>query len=146
MDIELENRISNAFIYPNKRERFLFDRFEKHNDRSRMDAVCRLPEIIDASLKMKKDNHFPAPDDLIKILKAHGVGDTCYVISDFEGFDGVIAPIEEAVNTLNTNGFPSLIVGLPSGFAHLKEESYASYQPNCFVRPRIRLDGIPWDN
>ena len=146
----MEEKIARAFLYPNKRERFLFDRFRADKDgsggisRSRMDAVCRLPEIIDESLMLMKSSHFPKPDALIEILRAHGGTDTCFVISEYEELDGVFAPLKAAVEALNVEGFPSLIVALPSGFAHLKWESIASFQPNCFVRPKLRLDGAPW--
>lgn len=147
MDLELLNKTAKAFIYPNKRERFLLDMTRKSKDtfcglqRNQMDAVCRLPEIIDQSLMQMKSTHFPPPDQLISIMRHNGVGDTCFVISEYADMLGVVMPLVDAVNRLHVNGFPSLIVGLPSGFAHLKHESWASQQPNCFVKPRIRFDG-----
>jgi hypothetical protein len=152
MERAMEEVIAKAFIYPNKRKRFLFDRFRPRRDdfggmsTDRFDALCRLPVIVDASLKMMKSNHFPPPAELVRILRNHGGGDTCLVLSEYGEFDGVFAPLAAAVEALNVEGFPSLIVALPSGFAHLKEESMASFQPNCFVKPRIRLDGARWDD
>ena len=147
MDLELLKKISKAFIYPNKRERFLLDIVRRSKDanrgytRGRADPVFRLPEIIDQSLMLMKSMHFPPPEELISLMQQNGVGDTCFVLSEYTDLLGVVVPLVDAVNRLHINGFPSLIVGLPSGFTHLKYDSFASHQPNCFVKPRIRFDG-----
>ncbi len=65
MDIVLLKKTAKAFIYPNKRERFLLDMSRKFEDasggytRGRADPVFRLPEIIDPSLMLMKSMHFP---------------------------------------------------------------------------------------
>ena len=74
-------------------------------------------------------------------MRENGVGDTCFVLSEFKDMLGVTLPLFDVVDHLHINGFASLIVGLPSGFAHLKDESWESGQPNWFMKPRIRLDG-----
>ena len=146
MDLELLKKTSKAFIYPNKRERFLFDIVRRSKDsnsgytRGRADPVYRLPEIIDQTLMLMKSMHFPPPEVLISLMRQYGVDDTCFVLSEYTDMLGDVMPLADVVNRHHINGFPSLIVGLPSGFAHLKDESTASHQPNCFVKPRIRFD------
>lgn len=142
MDIIMEKKIAKAFIYANKQDRFLFEMSKNQ----RLHAICRLPFMIDKSSGLMLNTQFPSPAEIVKIMQAQHVKDMCYVISEYEndGFDGEYVPLIKAAEKLNTNGFPSLIVGLPSGFSHFKEESYASNQPNCFLKPRIRFDGIPW--
>lgn len=141
MDANLEKKIAKAFIYKNKQERFLFERSKKN----RTDVIHKLPAIIDESLFMMKSTTFPSPEEIIKIMKSYSGGDNCYVISEYEDFDGVCISLQSAVEKLQWNGFPSLIVGLPSGFSHFKNESYASNQPNCFLKPKIRFDGAVWN-
>ena len=140
MDIEIEKKIAQAFIYKNKRERFLFEMAKK----DRINAICRLEKIIDKSFSILQSNKFPVPTELIEIMSAHGVDKMCYVLSEYKEFDGVYVELRLAAEKLHQNGFPSLIVGLPSGFSHLKFESYASNQPNCFLKPLIRFDNISW--
>ena len=143
MDIAMEEKIAKAFVYRNKRERFIFEM----SKRQRLDIICKLPFIIDSSYAIMKNNKFPSPVELVKIMQSYGVKDMCYVISEYndDGFDGEYVLLIKAAKKLHTNGFPSLIVGLPSGFSHFKEESYASHQPNCFLKPLIRFDSVSWD-
>ena len=136
----MERKIAKAFICRNKRERFIFEM----SKRRRFDAICRLPAIIDRTFAIMQSRKFPAPIELVRIMHDHGVKDICYVLSaDYDdGFDGEYVSLTDAAEKLHINGFPSLIVGLPSGFSHFREESYASYQPNCFLRPETRFDGV----
>ena len=141
MDIEMEKKIARAFIYKNKRERFLFEMANKN----RSDAIHRLEKTIDKSFSVMQSTKFPPPAQLIQTMTEYGAGKMCYVISeDYEDFDGVYIELYLAVEKLRWNGFSSLIVGLPSGFSHLKLESYASWQPNMFLKPTIRFDNVPW--
>lgn len=142
MDSLMEDKIAQAFAYKNKRERFLFE-LKKRN---RLSAICKLPTIVDESLGMNRSNSLPPPEDIIRIMQNFGVQDKCYVLSEYsrEGYDGVYLPLKNVVEALNTNGFPALIVGLPSGFSHLRDESYASHQPNYFLKPSKRFDGLNW--
>ena len=141
MDIEMEKKIARAFIYKNKRDRFLFEMSKNDSDtfgelpKARFDAICKLENIIDKSRCMMQSTKNPSPVELIKIMSANGVEKMCYVISEYKDFDGVYVELKLAVDKLQWNGFPSLIVGLPSGFSHFKSESYASVQPNCFLLP-----------
>lgn len=136
----MEKRIAEALFYKNKRDRFLFER-QKY---SSVDTIAKLPNIVDSKLCIMKSAKFPSVDNIIATMKANGVGDKCYVISEYEAYDSQYKPLRDAVEQLNRNGFASLIIGLPSGFSHLKEESWASSQPNCFIKPNIRLDKKPW--
>jgi hypothetical protein len=150
MNIDIEKKIAKSFIFPNKQERFLFDMARKSKEtfaelpKPRFEAICRLENIIDASYAIMKSKQNPTPVQLIKTMSEYGVGKMCYVISEYKDFDGVYIELRLAAEKLQWNGFPSLIVGLPSGFAHFKYESYASSQPNCFLKPTIRFDGVPW--
>ena len=150
MDIEFEKKIAQAFIYKNKRERFIFDMTKKDNDifgevtRTRFNAICRLEKIIDEAYLIMKSSQNPSPDELIKTMAMYGVGKKCYVLSEYKDLDGAYVDLRLAVDKLYCNGFPSLIVGLPSGFSHFKYESFASTQPNCFLKPMARFDSVPW--
>ena len=150
MDLEMEKKIARAFIYKNKRDRFVFELIKKDREifgelpKSRFNAICRLENIVDDTFKIMKSNKNPSSAELIKTMSAYGAEKMCYVISEYRDLDGVYVDLQLAVEKLKLNGFPSLIVGLPSGFSHLKLESYASCQPNCFLKPMIRFDCIPW--
>ena len=150
MDVEIEKKIVDAFIFKNKRKRFFFEM--TRNDReffgelpkSRFNAICRLERIVDISFQIMISSKFPSIAGIIETMTAHGVEKKCYVLSEYKDLDGIYVDLCFAVEKLNQNGFPSLIVGLPSGFSHLKFESYASYQPNCFLKPKVRFDDVPW--
>lgn len=152
MDIEFEKKIARAFVYRNKRDRFIFDLSRKSKgffgelSRDRFNAICRLETIIDDSFSILQSMRFPAPIEIERIMTSYGVKDMCYVLSENRDFDGVYIELTTAIYKLQCNGFPSLIVGLPSGFSHFKGDSYASTQPNCFLKPSVRFDGIPWNN
>ena len=109
-----------------------------------MDAICKLEMIIDRTWSFMESMKFPEPQEIIKIMKTYGVINKCYVLSEYRDYDGVYVDLNNAVEKLKWNGFPSLIVGLPSGFSHFKGESYASRQPNFFLKPKNRFDGLTW--
>ena len=142
----MEKKIAHAFVYKNKRDRFLFEMSKNDSDtfgelpKARFDAICKLENIIDKSRCIMQSTKNPSPVELIKIMSANGVGKICYVISEYKDLDGVYVKLDLAVAKLQWNGFPSLIVGLPSGFSHFKGESYASTQPNCFLQPLEKFD------
>jgi len=139
----MERKIAQAFIYKNKRNRFIFEMSKNDRDtfgelpRARFNAICKLEDILDKSCRIMQSTKNPSPVELIKIMSMNGVGKRCYVISEYKDFDGVCVELNLAVEKLQWNSFPSLIVGLPSGFAHFKSESYGSTQPNCFLQPMI---------
>ena len=142
LDVMLEEKIAKSFIYRNKQDRFLFEMAK----RRRLSAICKLPAIVDKSCLLLESQQFPSSVELVKIMQSFDVSDMCYVLSEYgdDGFDGEYVSLIEAVKKLQFNGFPSLIVGLPSGFSHLKYESRASTQPNCFLKPKTRFDGLAW--
>jgi len=150
VDLKMEKKIAQAFIFKNKRERFMFEMAKQGREtfgqlpKSRFNAICRLENIVDPSLSIIQSKSLPSPKQLIEIMSAYGAGEICYVLSEYAEFDGVYVDLRLAAEKLNFNGFPSLIVGLPSGFSHLKFESYASRQPNWFLKPSIRFDNVPW--
>ncbi len=152
MDIGMEKKIAKAFVYPNKQERFLFELSKKCKDNSsrfpetRLHAICQLERIIDRRFSFMESMKFPEPQEIIKIMNGYGVKNNCYVLSEYEDYDGVFVDLNKAVEKLRWNGYSSLIVGLPSGFSHFKGESYASRQPNFFLKPKNRFDGLPWGN
>jgi len=146
LDIEMEKRIARAFIYKNKRDRFLFEMSKNDTDtfgklpKARFNAICKLENMIDKSCCIMQSTKNPSPVELIEIMSANGVEKMCYVLSEYIDFDGIYVRLDLAVDKLQWNGFPSLIVGLPSGFSHFKGESYASTQPNCFLQPLEKFD------
>ncbi len=78
-------------------------------------------------------------------MRQHGAQDRYYVISEISGFDGVSAGLQEVVEKLSLNGYASIAIGLPSGFTHFRAESLGSCQPNFFLKPKQRFDGVRWN-
>lgn len=146
----MENKIAKAFVYPNKQKRFLFELSKKCKNnfcelpKTGFDAICKLDKFIDKTRSFMDSMKFPEPQEIIRIMRIYGVKNNCYVLSEYEDFNGVFVDLNKAVEKLRWNGFPSLIVGLPSGFSHYKGESYASIQPNFFLKPKNRFDGLTW--
>lgn len=147
----MEKKISQAFIFPNKRERFLFDLSRKSKSnfgeipKDRFMAICKLGDSIDDSYSLLVSNKLPKPSEIMRIMAKYQASSSCYVLSEYKDYDGVFINLDDALTKLQWNGFPSLIVGLPSGFSHYRGESYASSQPNYFLKPLKRFDGIDWD-
>lgn len=147
----MERKIANSFIYPNKQERFLFELSRKSKDtfgelpRDRFNAICKLERIIDRSLSMMQSTKSLQPSEIINIMSTYGVKNNCYVMSEYKDFDGAYTELTLAIEKLQGNGFPSLIVGLPSGFSYFQGESFASTQPNFFMKPKIKFDNSSWN-
>jgi len=137
----METRIAKAFIVGNRRERFLFDRMKKDP----LTAIFKLPSILDSGCVLMSGTSFPATAEVVRIMQSHGVTDSGYIISEYrdEGFDGQYVPLLDAIEKVRGEGFPALIVGLPSGFSCFKEESVRGNQPYYFLKPRLRFDGAP---
>jgi len=147
MDNKLESKIIKAFFYPNKQDRILFELL-KNMHREVIHRLCHsYNDYIDrnyvvAGSESKKGR---SSDDIIKVMQDNGVSSLCYVISEYEEFNRKQCKLKEALDSLNScNGFAFLIVGLPSGFTFFQGESHSSYQPNFFLKPKMRFDGIPW--
>ena len=145
MDSELEKKIANAFFYKNFRQRLLQDLSEDR--KSFIHKMCHshakymLPECI-----LEKSTRNPDYHAVYLYMQKHGVQDKYYVISEYPDFDGTYVAFMEAIEQLSCNGFASFIVGLPSGFTHFKAESDRSFQPNFYLKPKTRFDGMKWDS
>jgi len=143
-DIKTEEMIIKAFFYKNKQERLLYEFSRGDNDQ----IIHRLsdnPEnYLNQSCITEKSTKGRTTQEILNSMKMHGVKQICYVISEYEDLNRKECDLITAIEKLNMNNFAFLIVGLPSGYTFFQGESYASYKPNCFLKPERRFDGKDW--
>ena len=104
-DIELESKVIQRFIIPNKQERYLsFIKKEKTRDKFVKELAHFSSQLYD--FKEIKGNDWK----LIEVALANlGNPPDCYVISEDNEFDGKRLSIKEALKVIG-NGMGSLLV------------------------------------
>jgi len=145
MDNALEEKIIRSFANKIFQGRLLFELTSPKRRTTFIQKMCHgYDNYLKNSCILQRSKTNPAFSELQQMMVTHDAAKKFYVLSLNDGMDGVYVDLEPAVEKLSSNGFASFIVGLPSGFTHFKGESYASYQPNFYLKPYIRFDGKPW--
>ena len=145
MDTEIEIKIVRAFCEKIFQSRFIYELSGRKRSNFIRKLCHRYRRYLKADCILDECKQFPAFEVCEQKMRLNSGHRECYVISEYPDFDGIYTDWVTAYDKLGINGFASITVGLPSGFAHFKAESYASFQPNCFLKPKNRFDGLPWD-
>ena len=138
MDIELEQQIAHSLMRREFSERFLRDLQAPGNS-----MIHRLPDMLDVRFVMGSSNHFATPAAAADLMCDNGVGNMCYVFSEFGSFHRVYAPLHTALEVVQFSRSPAFLVGLPSGFSYFKGAAYPVRPFSCFLRPFRGFDRIP---
>lgn len=104
-NIELESKVIQRFIVPNKQERYLsFIKKEKTRDKF-------VKELAHFSAQLKEFEEIKGNEwEVIEVALANlGNPSDCYVISEDSKFDGKRMSVEEALKVIG-NGMGSLLV------------------------------------
>ena len=144
MDAELEKKVVCSFVNKNFQERLFYELTNNKRDVF-VHKMCQYYYdylMEDCIFQNSKKN--PSYQEIQQVFEKYDASKRYYVLSALNDFDGVYVELETAVEKLSLNGFASFIVGLPSGLTHFKGESYASNQPNFYLKPLNRFDGKPW--
>ncbi|MFE0505280.1 hypothetical protein ACWF7H_25495 [Peribacillus butanolivorans] len=135
MDKEQEESIVKAFFEKRIKERVLFELF---SSKRREDALHRLNHNYKETLReeymieIQKPNSNPI--EISKILKKHGAGNQCYVISFNEEIDGKELPLLTALEHAVGYGFPSIVSCIPNNLAYFEAEQVYGAPPRYILK------------
>jgi len=119
MTIDLmEDATVRAFIIAARRDRYLLF---LGDPKKRAKIRGRLHHCHDFDARYA--TAFPSTVDIPKLLRSHGAGATCHVISGSRGIDGQEMPIEEAVAETDSADSGSLLCCVPGRLAFYIGES-----------------------
>ncbi|PGK51880.1 hypothetical protein CN918_29245 [Priestia megaterium] len=134
MDKEKEKIIVRSFFTKRLQDRVLF---ELHSAKKRKDALGRLCHTYKTTLREERMIPIPKPnsdpEQLAKLLKQHGAGKTCYVISWDEDIDGQEMLLNEALNRVVGMGMPSILSCIPGKLAYFEAEQEVLPSPRFLL-------------
>lgn len=134
MNKEIEEIIVKSFFTKRLQDRVLFELFSK---KKRHDALGRLCHNYMTTLRKEYMIEIPKPysdpEEIAKLLKRHGAGDTCYVISWSESINGkeisLLTALEKAVGLR----MPTIISCIPNKLAYFEAEQEVLPSPRFIL-------------
>lgn len=126
MDKKIEEIIIKSFFDKRIQDRILF---ELASVKKRQHAIGRLSHNYTDVLNNKYMTEIPKPNsnfsNILKLLKKHGAGETCYAISFCSDIDGKHLDLSYALENAVGFGMPSLISCIPNKLVYLEcEQEY----------------------
>jgi hypothetical protein len=114
----IEDATVRAFIVPAKRDRYA----------TLLGNATRRATFLDGlnhchDFDTRYATALPSTADIPALLRSHGAGATCRVISDYREIDGQVMPIEDAVREAEGSGMGSLLCCVPGKLAYYVGES-----------------------
>lgn len=104
----------------------------------RHDALGRLCHNYRTTLRMEYMKEIPKPnsdyEEIAKLLKRYGAGDTCYAISWSETIDGKELPLLAALEKAVGYGMPSIISCIPGKLAFFEAEQEVLPSPRFILK------------
>ncbi|WP_409296783.1 hypothetical protein V1498_02715 [Peribacillus sp. SCS-26] len=135
MDKEREKVIVKAFFTKRLQDRVMF---ELSSAKKRTDALSRLCHSYRETLREEYLFSIPKPNSeakaIEKLLKQHGAGDTCYVISWNDEIDGRELPLTIALERAVGMGMPSLVSCIPGSLAYFQAEQEVLPSPRYLLK------------
>lgn len=123
MNSDLETIIVKTFFEKRIQERVLFELF---SPKKRKDAIGRLNHHYKKTLNEKYMIEIPKPNSnylhIADLLKKHGAGDKCYVISWSDCIDGQELSLMTALEKAVGLGMPTLISCSPNKLIYFEAE------------------------
>lgn len=112
-----EAAIIDAFIAPHRRERW---RLSLDSDKRR----CRFLDCLNhcRDLDPRYAQELASNADVLGLLKSHGAGDRCYVVSAATEIDGQELPLPDAIAAASHHGWGTIISCLPGRLAYYYDE------------------------
>lgn len=121
---EHERAFVEAFIAPDRRERYLLHLASSKNRRKILD---RLNHHLDLRKGIASELTADlTPDSLVAELKRRGIPARCHIIADASDEDGQELPLEDAVSLALMHPFGVILCCVPGRLALYKPESPAS--------------------
>jgi hypothetical protein len=110
---ENEEAIVRNFIVRERRNRYIE---MLGNKKRRREATNRLNHCDD--LDPRYSTPIPSTANVVRLLQAKGAPDTCCVISDACEIDGRTMPLQEAIDTIEHEGWGTLVGCIPGRLAY----------------------------
>lgn len=112
-----EEATIRAFVIPARRARWL----------EFLGSAKRRPSILDRLNHCRDiDERHATPiasnDYVVGVLRSHGAPATCYVISDDRAIDGLVLPLEQAIDQAEMGMFGTLVSCIPGRLAYYYDE------------------------
>ena len=140
MDIDFEEKIVKAYMEKNKRTRFIFER-----KKDPVAAVVKMASRFIDRLKFNYSTQYNSPDIIWHTLGIQSSVTICYTITECSDVDGLHLPFDKIIPYVLQNGHGTLIVYPPTGIAYFLDASWASFQPNYYLKadaPLVYKKGI----
>ncbi|USK32567.1 hypothetical protein LIT25_18470 [Bacillus sp. F19] len=134
MDKEQEKIIIKSFFEKRIHDRMMFELLSPKKRVNAIDRLCHGYENIICKrymVEVKKPNS--NPQELYSLLKSHGAGETCYVISFNEEIDGKEVPLLDALEQAVGFGFPSIISCILGKLAYFEAEHELGATPRYIL-------------
>jgi len=129
MDFDFEEKIAQAYMAKNKRVRFIFER-----KKDPMGAIVSMHSRFIERLKFNYSTQYNSPDTIWRTLGIESSDTICYTITECSDVDGLHLPFDKIIPYVLQNGHGTLIVYPPTGIAYFIDESWASLQPNYYLK------------
>ncbi|MGD7006511.1 hypothetical protein [Metabacillus sp. 84] len=135
MNKKLEETIVRAFFTKRVQSRVTF---ELASAKKRQDALDRLCHSYRTTLREEFLIEIPKPNsdpaDIAKLLKQHGAGASCYVISWDEEIDGKELPLSTALHKAVGMGMPAIVSSIPGKLAYFEAEQESLPAPRFLLK------------
>jgi hypothetical protein len=135
-DLEQETAFVEAFIVPQKRERY---KTLLANPKKRQDILERLNHVLDfipALAQEVSPLRFRNPG-VAALLTQQGANATqnVYIFSDVPELDGITLPLPEALDLVHEQMFGSIICCVVGLLAYYKPEDFGGYRGYILAKP-----------
>ena len=133
MNKEIEEIIVKSFFVKRIQQRVLF---ELSSPQKRNDVFGRRNDFLRTEFMFEVPTPNSDPEEIEKLLKKQGAGNTCYVMTSLESdIDGEELPLIKALEELIWSGSPFIISCIPNKLAYFQgEQAYGP--PQRFILKR----------
>ncbi|WP_419883947.1 hypothetical protein ACN6MY_10945 [Peribacillus sp. B-H-3] len=135
MNKEIEEIIVKSFFEKRIQQRVLF---ELTSPKKRDNALNRLNHNYLVTFRKELMIEIPKPnsdpDDIEKIMKKQGAGNSCYVMSRNSSFDGKELPTSTAIEQLIWYQAASIISFIPGKLAYFQAELDYGFLPRFILK------------
>jgi hypothetical protein len=113
-----EDATVRAFVVPAKRDRYAAALGSPKKRKAFLDGLNHCHDFDE-----RYATELPSTADVPSILRSHGAGPTCHVVSDCRDLDAREMPIEDAVREAEASGLGSLLCCVPGRLAYYVGEA-----------------------
>ena len=132
---DIEKIFIETFVVKNKRDRSLF---ELNSKKKRRDFFSKLSHRYDEIIDLRYTTKIPSPNSsseyIHQILKKHGAGKDCYLLSYFNELDRKMMLLSEALEQCVGRGMSSIVICIPNKLAYFEAEQEVGPPPRFIIK------------